>query len=236
MLITGHNAVYRALFCWDSPRLLLVSYQLIFFKGSELFSSIFSQMFCSITSQGLLHGLKPTYDPTCIFEWWKNLPRVRSTKYTQNLYHLSGKTIPNVLELLPRSEHHKPFGFSPLILQEHLNLNKHSKSAAGFIVVWHGHNSLLSSRELVIIYIIKYMKGDKNDREIPEPLRNPWALPCLTLGCPALPGPASWPITPNSWMQEVVEVLVEGEKGILRRCEVPKPIFILLTQTDQQVW
>lgn len=37
-------------------------------------------------------------------------------------------------------------------------------------------------------------------------------------------------------MQEVVQVLVEGEKGILRKCEVPKPSFMLVMQADQQLW
>lgn len=42
----------------------------------------------------------------------------------------------------------------------------------------------------MIIYIIKYMKGNENDREgteISEPVRND-ALPFLMYGCPALPG------------------------------------------------
>lgn len=155
--------------------------------------------------------------------------RVRSTGYPQNSHHLSRKVIPSVLEVLHKSEHHKPFGLSALNSQEHLSLSKRDKFAAGFSVVWHGYNSLLSSRQLVIIYIVKYVKGHKNDREgteISEPLRNA-ALSFLMLGCPALPGPASWPITPNSWMQEVVKVPVEGKKGILRWCKVPKPSFIL---------
>lgn len=62
--------------------------------------------------------------------------RVRSTKYPPNLHHLSGKTIPGVLELLPKSEHHEPFGFSALNSQERFSLNKHDKFAAVFTVVW----------------------------------------------------------------------------------------------------
>lgn len=42
-------------------------------------------MFCPITFWGLFYGFKPPYDPTCIFV------RVRSTRYPQHLYHLSGK-------------------------------------------------------------------------------------------------------------------------------------------------
>lgn len=144
-------------------------------------------MFCPITFWGLFYGFKPPYDPTCIFV------RVRSTRYPQHLYHLSGKKKNS--KCSGAAEHHKPFGFSTLSSQEHLMLKKHSKFAAGFTVDWHGHNSLLSSRGSVVIYIIKYMKGHKSDREggeIPEPLRNA-ALSFLTsstsrscvLNCPS---------------------------------------------------
>lgn len=142
-------------------------------------------MFCPLTFWGLFYGFKPPCDPTCISVWWKNLPRVLfSESGTQGILKICAtcQEKKEHSKCSGAAEHHKPFEFSALSSQEHLSSNKHSRFAAGFTVVWHGHNSLLSSSGLVVIYIIKYMKGQKSDREgaeIPEPLRNA-ALSFLT--------------------------------------------------------
>lgn len=119
---------------------MLVSYQLAFLEFGVVLIHFFSPDVLPHNISGFVIWLKAYIGPHLYFCLVKELSqsaafRVRSTGYPQNSHLLSRKAIPSVLEVLHKSEHHKPFGLSALNSQEHLRLSKRDKFAAGFSVV-----------------------------------------------------------------------------------------------------